>query len=1055
MNKTYNIHVFLFAVILSIVATVFVSCSREENYLIEGPRIKLEDMTLTYGVEGAVVITKAEQSVQEENSVKDMYVFLYDGNNKLIRKKSYWVGPSKPQEYDETINISSEKLNEGDAPSSGVIPNFFNDFTDIDILRNGNLTFCAVANMDEDLYDRLKALNDDSDINNLKNIIIETTSGNVSRTNFLMTSVVEKVSLDLDNNGTVASVGVNLPLKRVDSKITFNLTVDIANVVGEVKFTEMQYRVHLVPCKSYLFGQDSDVPAQSQDFACMNEDISASFDTTYDDGGGKFTFYMFENRPIVENPITEHDRGDASSLYALREAWIGAPNSPVHGREFKYAPDNATFVEISGHLSYVRPSTTIDGSASMETVDADVTYIVHLGETGNNPNDPVKVNNYDARRNYRYIYNVTVKGINDLEVEVDTGEEYRPGSEGDVVLSSDQRINCDAHYARFLLTLDKKSVEEGNWTGSSPMAGPLLGDDGTVIISTKDYKWILFAINKHFSVEDDKMVKFPGVQAYDGGVQLFTDGLGSSLRDLETIKRELNEDVGHFTREDFAKEDNYWATYYNDLHEDASLRDINQLINYLKQNINDSELFDKNGKVVVTAFCDEYTYLYDPEKDDYVHPGISISQIDGKDHRRLNLWTKYANARSRTLNINPMSTTSVSPDGNTSVTRASISVSQTSIKTIYSTSRAEEMINQGQNPTAWGLETLNETGPLPYQENVVKGSNSASDGRNNFIDFWDIGNAQWTDVMTIENIAEDSENLKGQYKNALQACITRNRDLDGNNKIDENEIFWYLAAKDQLSGLWIGQDALPKNAWMYQGDGTTKTHLITSSTSSQGQNWMLWAEEGASWGSSQAHVENPDYGFDYRCIRNLGIDIAAPDQSPQHYAEVLQTVNLGGYDAYKIDMSYLNPNALRTDSDGGGYFPYIPIGHERSQNNEPFSSFYAMKGIATGNETTWNVMMEDFRNNINPCPRGWRVPNQREMLIMMSTLTAEHDINDVQWIYKLGTSTTFSYNNNGTFYNRVGFMTSYDGIYGVLNLILMNQGDADQGIYLRCVRDAD
>lgn len=112
--------------------------------------------------------------------------------------------------------------------------------------------------------------------------------------------------------------------------------------------------------------------------------------------------------------------------------------------------------------------------------------------------------------------------------------------------------------------------------------------------------------------------------------------------------------------------------------------------------------------MTVTAFCDEYTYIYDPRMEDYVHPGKSVTKMSPTTEdkeRRLLLWKDYVDAGNRVMNITPMATTEYSPDGNTSLTNSYITISQNSIKTIY---------NPDNTDTAWGLETTNETGKLTH-----------------------------------------------------------------------------------------------------------------------------------------------------------------------------------------------------------------------------------------------------------------------------------------------------------------------------------------------------
>ena len=291
---------------------------------------------------------------------------------------------------------------------------------------------------------------------------------------------------------------------------------------------------------------------------------------------------------------------------------------------------------------------------------------------------------------------------------------------------------------------------------------------------------------------------------------------------------------------------------------------------------------------------------------------------------------------------------------------------------------------------------------------------------------------------------------------------------------EENEIFWYLAAKDQLVGLWLGQASLAEDAWLYDGDGTTKNHVVTSSYNGangpgnyQPTNfWVLWAEEGASWGKVKGdEVEQQTKVYDYRCIRNLGINITDSDQSPSHYAVVDGPYDSeSGYQYYTIDVSRINSRALRSSPDEG---INLQLGHERSQHNQPYSSFDVKVGdVQAYQGSYWNPYEFDWLEmsnwldaHKNPCPYGWRVPNQREFLIMMSSLTDEYlgnspfEWNNIPYENPLGIATSFSFNglkaNDGT---EIYSDERYGFEFSVGNLYLHNKGK-NFTLDFRCVRD--
>ena len=1069
--------------------------------------------------------TRAEQSVTVENRVTSLYVLLAGSDGEIIHRKSYWVTRDSeiPDGYDNIITAYSEKVSADGEASRGTIPAFFtraDNSVDFDMLLYRNsapFTFYAVANYSDAVGQQLDRVSNAAGLEELSSRF--TTEGNVNRTRFLMTAKESGINLNIDDEGKIERVGVNLDLKRVDAKIKFNLTVDIEDAVdGSVLFDNMAYRVHRVPDVTFLFpkdkgqgdGQEWDAAAiaeaQSPDsgYSCMLDDNYQTFDTTRVNGG-TFAFYLRENRPNPKKRITPEEQGDWSTLYAMREAWPGGEENPVdevsnrvpvHGRRFTYAPDNATFVEISGDLSYTR--TAADGSK--EEVFGNVTYMVHLGETGNAPNDVEAVNNYDVRRNVSYIYNMRITGINNFVVEVTQGEERRPGAEGDITVSTNKQVTIDAHYARLLFQLDRTSIEAGaSWSVRTPIGEVSYDKKSGLINRPYDYKWVLFAVNADFGVSSDVMVKFPGTQAYDGGVQFF-DGYDQP-KDDATIKDAIDADRGNkilyngqtYTFKNYLdanrSDKNYYSpgkstSRWNALTKHACLMDINQLINYLTWSLdNNPDIFvedaDGHELVTVTAFCDEYTYIYDPRVEDYVHPGESVAEMStGEDDkkRRLLLRKAYADAGSRVMNITPMATTAYSPDGNTTLTNSYITITQNSIKTIY---------NPDFTDTAWGLETTNETGPLThvtnrigdngpihdnYNNEIGKRTNTLGDGRTNFLNFWvgtdkngndRQGTIRWTDAMNVNKDVENGNDLNVDYRNAFYACITRNRDLNGNNLIDANEIYWYLAARDQLTGLWIGQGAIDDEAWMYQGDGSEQNHLITSSHRPVGGNyWIIWAEEGASLGGLRISgddeykdAQNQPLPYDYRCVRNLGIDIAEK-KAPEHFAGISDRIKNGESDYYTVDASVINSRALRSSPDDG---INLPLDNERSQNNTPFRSFDVRSSSITSNlgVMTWLEMADYLNRNMNPCPQGWRVPNQREVLIMAS-LVGENGFNlNSDYDRHLGIATSFSFNGKSLYANgeRYGF------IYGGDNVYLHNQGNSDRNnngrvlLQFRCVRD--
>ena len=475
--------------------------------------VPLSEFQIGYQLDVTDVYTKAQQSVEIENTVRNLYVLLFAEDGHLVHSKRYLVTTNtslteeQQSRYDAVLRSFHTKEDEGSNRSSGIIPEFFTNYKGRAEELDGNLTFYGIANYSTAVDQDLDNLADDGPAaeTNLRNMTIDIAPGSVERNYFFMVAELGDVHLNPTVSGnsiSVERIGANLELRRLDAKVTFNIDV-IIDGADNVSFENPTYKVHRIPNKSYLIervkssGVNNWDAAQNTetDFSCMDDDNFEHFDS-FNGTSGFFAFYMRENRPVPSNEINgeARDKENANgknykNLYVMREAWpydadkadSATGKTPVHERDFTYAPENSTFVEISGNLNYTRKRENPEThEMEDEYVSGIVTYIVHLGETGGaaDIDNVTAVNNYDVRRNVRYVYNMLIKGINSFEVEVSTdGSEERPGAEGDLAISDSQQFLMDSHYGRILLELDRddiiRNVEQGDqqagWNVSSPL----------------------------------------------------------------------------------------------------------------------------------------------------------------------------------------------------------------------------------------------------------------------------------------------------------------------------------------------------------------------------------------------------------------------------------------------------------------------------------------------------------------------------------------------------------------------------------------------------------
>ena len=1016
-------------------------------------------ISLKFSTNSQTVQSRVEQPGETEYNVSSVYLFAFNSNGDKTGGQAFNSQNGLTGLYE---NNSFE----------GTLENF-------NVLSGSNQTLYALVNYDNANFTLSKSLDEINRIEDLEKLTVQIADGRITLNRYSFFMLGKKDGVTVTEGGEVTADGggkVTLQMERLDAKITFKINTSIEEAIsGTVKFIPKSFLVKQLPLSARVV--EAEENSSDIIYKSMTEDMKV---TNFDKVGeteSSFTFYMFENSvaPPTKGAddgsgkwidATERDKHAAESMYALREKEVkktleGGKDAAHPGMteqntgDYVYAPEHATSVEITGELSYEREN---NKSKVTEYVNVSARYTIHLGETGGALDyDKEKyVNNYMVKRNTRYTYTITLTGINSYQAEVWSDQEKRPGMEGDVIIAGDQVKAIDSHYARTRIKFTRSALKEGlSWIVQTPF------DKGMKLYtsdenSIKDYKWILFAVNKEFGLDkngtnspnNSNMVKFPGYDAYDGGASTLNTQTNASN----------DEGNGTFNGKGIWKNrmstDAYYYQYKDYLSDDACLRDVNQLINHLKAQAESStsKIFEPDGNeevVYVTAFVDEYMYNYDPRKEEYQAPVAGIT-----DSERLLLWKEVVNGSERMMHI-CVKGAQYSPDGDTSWSNSVVTFRQTPIYSMYDASKVE---------SAWGTESILETGPLSATTSHTPSYTlTMNNGRKNTLAFFvkrQGGNnyvtnvTNWTKVLSRDAAeVEGGENeLNTDYRNTWYACMTRNRDLDGDNVIDPEEVRWCLASIDELTDLWIGENALPQTAKLYKGNGTYMEHMASSS-GAEDTPWIIWAEEGASRGQYNDGSYNKS-NYTYRCIRYLGISLDNVDATPTDYVQVTSAtpeVPLYGT-SYRIDVSRLS-NAAKRDLQDSGH--ELPVHYERGTDylNMPYTAFEV---LVTPHEQGavsryWNGSNDitGFKDMINSggvsklCPEGYRIPNQRELLLMLTSLSS------IGWQGSYWSSTKFSYSNEGIFGFRPGFATSDS------NLILVNPYGGWDNVSgrVRCVRD--
>lgn len=561
------------------------------------------------------------------------------------------------------------------------------------------------------------------------------------------------------------------------------------------------------------------------------------------------------------------------------------------------------------------------------------------------------MSDFSVAANSNYEYTLTIKGVNNFIAESQkiAGADD-PGSEGVVIFKGTDILEVDCHYEARVM---KFSMSELNQ-----------------IINVDNYGYIL-KIQTAFCETISMIVDGEG-NIYDAAefktqtnpTVLTTVGADGMPVDASRILISGDADFGWVH---FVKNTGYYSSDYTPSQKPgckvssshaisdvcaypgrANTQTIFQFLRdlYKAGKEQDASYFNATGSsVYVTCFVDENYY---PDKN----------------------WTEYVN-KSEPRRMYFANELFVSADGQSSFARAKYVVSQKSIWTFYKLDPALK---------PFGLESVSEE--KAQGVNVVSGTNRLEEP-------WD-GRASAISNNRNKGFYASSTKSTGKqdiYKDAYKACMSRNRDEDGDGTINENEIKWYLASVDQYKGMWAGEEAFDADARLFKATESEWTDLKTAFDSNGGNNngalkkWhyftcshadTFWAEEGCATGTDGSATM-------VRCIRTLASNSDGLESAETYYS-------------YKDDVVELKLNdvALRTPQ-SGGFQTYFERGKD---SNKLYKKFKIASANLSGGPYSKTQVISTAKGSgfINAsddvCQRAagyggsWRVPNQRELSIM-------------------------------------------------------------------------
>lgn len=860
---------------------------------------------------------------------------------------------------------------------------------------------------------------------------------------------------------------VAIKMQRAMAHITFKIAANPTDANGT--FTPTSFRVYNIPTKSYL---TNGIPGTLLTTGVADvEYVNTAFENigTAQDGNYSFNFYMPENVQELKNNVV---------AYNDRDVWTGVSSTSAENKKWTNAPQNSTFVVISGTYE---GNATIDGN---QPVTANVEYTIHLGDFSGSGS----MGNFSVERNYSYTYNVSVLGVDNIIVEAQKKGGEQQGAEGSVYDNAHTvySYNLDAHYEQVYLEYNLSDIASSltgtysdeeldnaianqliliiqseamdytheetenepyttqnkrgtlspykiyadavrNGTDAAAAKAAVLDGAGTGITPTKgfDYKWIEFLPQVGTTI-----AAYPGMSSW--------------------ARESLEEMANSNFYEGNATEN---AKYLMDVYDVivGMGKKVKEL--YLSQNknltVNTGSYPLTAGDIMIsqntdgdyvarfTAFVNEYYYLR--------HPLTGMKATS---------WSVMTNKVPREMII--AMSTETSTDGNSSYSKIHSYISQLAMQTFYN--------DRVSSLNAFGIETYNET-PL-YEFGFPNSTSNLSDtdGRENqkiligvssspnWSTYITASSNGWTKSVGTDHLTHKLTDAAYSTRAAYSACMSRNRDLNGDGKIDENEIRWFLPSINGYIRMGIGANALSSAAKLYLGDKTTMTKsgyptdYVSDGalyyTSSESNKRVYWAIEKGSYNSETPggnwYTKRP---LPIRCIRTLPATSSTTDVS---------SINGVKSDATYKYYANLSPKLLVFKDRlvlslyRQGVTGSLSVHNEDDNANSFYDGIFVASNFLPTTYTLGDIIGYNGYRWINPCSlysedgyTNWRVPNLVELSAMNAAGLLAHSGSDV------ACCTQFSNQNV-----RYGFAYS-SLIYCLGN----NVDDINSNVLIRCVRD--